>query len=457
MSTLSTLLRKGWISVAFAAALATHVAAAPPTTAHIAGTAAASSATTTVTKHARARLGSTGASHRSISARLKLRRHIYNSGAIFAYGDAVIYGSPAALTLNSPVVAMAVTPAGAGYWLAAADGGVFSFGDAKFYGSMGGKPLNQPVVGIAATPDGGGYWLVAADGGVFSFGDAKFYGSAVNETLGALVAGITATATGQGYWIVAADGGVFSFGDAKFYGSAGNEQLSTPVVGMAAVSGDHGYWLATANGSVLAYGDAKLFGSNGSAVPAPPVASITATSTGGGYYLLEPDGINYSFADPSTTGFPGYQRIVEAAASQVTADPDTSQGPFCNPYGPCEEWCALFATWVWRDAEIQIPSYAFTGDVYYWAAANGAVLSPSSHPSPGDAVLYGTGPATVSTSVHMGIVAQVWPDGAIIAIEGDAGPSPTGYLSVIINGPYLPSDSQLYNGFPVYAFAQPVQ
>ena len=37
---------------------------------------------------------------------------------------------------------------------------------------MGGKPLNTPIVGMAATPDGGGYWLVASDGGIFSFGDA---------------------------------------------------------------------------------------------------------------------------------------------------------------------------------------------------------------------------------------------------------------------------------------------
>ena len=28
--------------------------------------------------------------------------------------------------------------------------------------------LNQPVVGMAATPDGKGYWLVASDGGVFN-------------------------------------------------------------------------------------------------------------------------------------------------------------------------------------------------------------------------------------------------------------------------------------------------
>ncbi len=35
-----------------------------------------------------------------------------------------------------------------------------------------------PVVGIAATPDGKGYWRVGADGGVFGFGDAVFFGSA---------------------------------------------------------------------------------------------------------------------------------------------------------------------------------------------------------------------------------------------------------------------------------------
>jgi hypothetical protein len=42
---------------------------------------------------------------------------------------------------------------------------------------MGGKPLNAPIVGIAATPDGGGYWEVASDGGVFNYGDAGFSGS----------------------------------------------------------------------------------------------------------------------------------------------------------------------------------------------------------------------------------------------------------------------------------------
>jgi hypothetical protein len=53
--------------------------------------------------------------------------------------------------LNQPIVGMAATPDGKGYWLVASDGGIFSFGDASFYGSMGGTHLNQPIVGMAAS------------------------------------------------------------------------------------------------------------------------------------------------------------------------------------------------------------------------------------------------------------------------------------------------------------------
>ena len=69
---------------------------------------------------------------------------------------------PAPVPVSSPpIVRMASTPGGGGYWLAASDGGVFAFGDAAFFGSSGAQPLNQPIVGMASTPDGGGYWLVA--------------------------------------------------------------------------------------------------------------------------------------------------------------------------------------------------------------------------------------------------------------------------------------------------------
>ena len=86
-------------------------------------------------------------------------------------------GVVATFTTSQPIVGMAATPSGAGYWLVASDGGIFNFGDAKFHGSTGAIRLNQPIVGMAATPSGAGYWLVASDGGIFNFGDAKFHGS----------------------------------------------------------------------------------------------------------------------------------------------------------------------------------------------------------------------------------------------------------------------------------------
>ncbi|HXZ61897.1 MAG TPA: CHAP domain-containing protein, partial [Acidimicrobiales bacterium] len=143
-----------------------------------------------------------------------------------------------------------------------------------------------------------------------------------------------------------------------------------------------------------------------------------------------------------------------AAASQIEPDPDT-QAPWCNPYGPCEQWCALFASWVWEQAGVPIPRYAFTGDIYTWAAGSTGVLPPTATPAVGDAVLFGSGPWSAATSVHVALVTQVWPDGAIMTIGGDSGPGQDGYLSVALDGPFLPSDSNSYNGVPIYAYAEP--
>ena len=86
--------------------------------------------------------------------------------------------------------------------MVASDGGIFSFGDAAFHGSTGAMTLNQPIVGMASTPSGDGYWLVASDGGIFSFGDAAFHGSTGAMTLNQPIVGMTvdarpATATGS--------------------------------------------------------------------------------------------------------------------------------------------------------------------------------------------------------------------------------------------------------------------
>jgi hypothetical protein len=77
--------------------------------------------------------------------------------------------------------------------LVASDGGIFNFGDAGFLGSMGGSHLNAPIVGMAPTPSGHGYWMVASDGGIFTFGDAPFDGSMGNVQLNEPIVAMSST------------------------------------------------------------------------------------------------------------------------------------------------------------------------------------------------------------------------------------------------------------------------
>jgi hypothetical protein len=183
------------------------------------------------------------------------------TGAVHPFGSAKSYGSLVGTTLNKPIVDMASTLNGLGYWLVASDGGVFSYGNAAFLGSRGGQPLNKPIVGMAATPDGGGYWLVASDGGIFSYGDATFYGSRGGQPLNAPIVGMAATPNGGGYWLVASDGGIFSYGNAVFQGSTGGITLNKPIVGMIGSRDGGGYWLVASDGGIFNYGDALFSGS----------------------------------------------------------------------------------------------------------------------------------------------------------------------------------------------------
>jgi hypothetical protein len=414
----------------------------------------------------------------------------FNDGGVLPYGTARFLGSPSGAHLSSPVVAMAGTPDGMGYWLVTADGHVLAYGDAKYSGSVGLPRLRAPVVAMAATPDGLGYWLVGADGSVFAFGDAVYYGSRAGLGVPDPVVGFASTPDGEGYWVLTSHGAVYGYGDARYYGSLGSTNLHNipvvaiaasfdgrgywlvqgggevipygdaprlgemrghpPVDGVAVTPDGRGYWLVCGNGEVDAFGDARYFGGNNRAVPRPPIAAIVAEPTGDGYWLLDTAAFPVSLSRPGPGAGP---RIVSVAAGQL--GPSRAGRDYCNPYGPCEAWCALFATWVWERAGVPIPRYPFVGDVYRWAVRHTRVIGPRGKPEPGDLVLYGTGPENAATSPHIGVVAQVWPDGEIDTVEGDAGPGPGGWTSVLVNGPYLPAQSYFANGMPVYGFAVP--
>ncbi len=341
--------------------------------------------------------------------------------------------------------------------------------------SFGQESTTPPRIqsGVTTTTTGGsaaGVGWVAPNpelypsGGIFSFGNA-FSPSAnlANQSLGTSIVGGAAspavTGNTQGLYLVGSNGSVYTFGDAVYQGSLGGVPLGSssfpaPIVGMAVTPSGNGYYLVGSNGSVYTFGDAVYQGSLGGVIPDVPISGMALSATGLGYWLLSPEGIRTVSPSPvGTTSSALGEAIVNTASSQIA--PASIPGTFCNPYGPCEPWCVLFATWVWRQVGIQIPLYPFVGSVYDWGASNGHLMSPSSLPQPGDAILYGTGPQTVQTAVHMGIVAQVWPDGFIDTIEGDAGPGNNGEYGVVMNGPFLPSSSSWYNGFPVFAYVTP--
>ncbi len=175
---------------------------------------------------------------------------------MFSFGNARFHGSMGGKPLAKPIVGMAATPSGKGYWLVASDGGIFAF-NAPYHGSMGGRPLDKPIVGMSSTPSGKGYWQVASDGGIFAF-NAPFMGSMGRKPLVQPVVGMAPVPSGTAYTMVASDGGLFRFGrNAPFYGSAAGACPGAPAVGVATSRGASGYWIAFANARTYAFSPTK--------------------------------------------------------------------------------------------------------------------------------------------------------------------------------------------------------
>jgi hypothetical protein len=107
----------------------------------------------------------------------------------------------------------------------------------QFFGSTGDIRLNQPIVRMAASGLGDGYWLLAADGGVFSFGNAAFHGAATNwsrsptppGSASTRAVGMAATFGGGGYWIASNAGEVQAFGTATSQGDVFSNRLAVAV------------------------------------------------------------------------------------------------------------------------------------------------------------------------------------------------------------------------------------
>jgi hypothetical protein len=183
---------------------------------------------------------------------------------------------------------------------------------------------------------------------------------------------------------------------------------------------------------------AVQYGFTGAGSPAasrPPLAQPVASG-----------GCSTSTLAPEAAGSSQIVRVAESQIGQGEHPP----GSDCTIYGPCEEWCSLFAAWVWQHAGVALPGstalYGYSGSLYTWAREHGGKVLPSTaRPAPGDAVFYGAGP---SESAHVGIVAQVLPGGEIVTVEGNY----DGRVTRV--GPFSPA-APVGEAAPIYGYAQP--
>jgi hypothetical protein len=198
--------------------------------------------------------------------------------------------------------------------------------------------------------------------------------------------------------------------------------------------------------SAVSYADevmarAVQYGFTGAGAPAASSPPLAQPVRGAG-------GCSASLAAPEAASSSRIVRVAERQIGQGEHPPNSN----CTVYGPCEEWCALFAAWVWQHAGVPLPGatalYAYSGSLYTWAREHGGnVLPPSARPSPGDAVFYGQGP---ESSAHVGIVQRVFADGRITTIEGNF----ANHVSLV--GPYRPANAtSAGEAGPIYGYAQP--
>ena len=153
-----------------------------------------------------------------------------NKGRVIRFGDADWFGQIFPGLHNGPIVGAAGRRSGTATPWSAPTVPSYAYGVAGSTGRRRSSGFAEPLVGMAVSTTGSGYWLVAADGGVFAYGVA-FRGSAVAADAPTIIG---AAPFADGYVVVDDQGRVQNFSSAA---TAPSLPASALVFGITGIAG----------------------------------------------------------------------------------------------------------------------------------------------------------------------------------------------------------------------------
>ena len=220
-----------------------------------------------------------------------------SSGAVSATGYAPTLAGTS-VSSSDPIVGVATSPGGGGYWLVSKDGKVFARGSAAYEGELGSGVTD--IVSIAGTEDGLGYWLVSAKGQVYPFGDAVSQGQVPSSSHVGDVVGIGAYPSG-GYLLVTKTGKVYAFGAPSLGGAPSTHSGS--IRGIVAAPTGTGYLIFTTTGEVFRMGTGLPL-ARGAIKGVTDIRGLALTPDDDGYWLVAKSGATYLRGDAIKFGKP---------------------------------------------------------------------------------------------------------------------------------------------------------
>lgn len=184
----------------------------------------------------------------------------------------------------------------------------------------------------------------------------------------------------------------------------------------------------------------------GGALAAPGLMGLAAADQA---HVTQTDVVGLSYNSAAHGASVAAQAVAEDQAAKIVRIAKgevgtTEVGHNCVPHKPyniCNPYCAVFATWVWREAGVDIPRMNYVPDVYNWAKAHDKWYGTDklNYAKPGDMIIFGS----AHNRYHIGIVDHV-DGGTVHVISGNTANPHNSRQQGVYEKPYELSGSVFY-------------